>query len=42
MVKNKEEEVSSINLLSAGTMVKGEIKVNGDFDSWLFHRNDQL
>ena len=31
MVKNKEEEVPSINLLSAGTVVKGEIKVNGDF-----------
>jgi cytoskeletal protein CcmA (bactofilin family) len=31
MVKNKEEDVPSINLLSAGTVVKGEIKVNGDF-----------
>jgi cytoskeletal protein CcmA (bactofilin family) len=31
MVKNKEEEVPSINLLSADTVVKGEIKVNGDF-----------
>jgi cytoskeletal protein CcmA (bactofilin family) len=31
MVKNKEEEVPSINLLSAGTVVKGEIKLNGDF-----------
>jgi cytoskeletal protein CcmA (bactofilin family) len=31
MVKNKEVEVPSINLLSSGTMVKGEIKVNGDF-----------
>jgi len=31
MVKNKEEEVPSINLLSSGTVVKGEIKVNGDF-----------
>lgn len=31
MIKNKEAEVPSINLLSAGTMVKGEIKVNGDF-----------
>jgi len=31
MVKNKEVEVPSINLLSSGTMVKGEIKVSGDF-----------
>ena len=31
MSKNKEVEVPSINLLSSGTMVKGEIKVNGDF-----------
>jgi len=31
MVKNKEEEVPSLNLLSAGTVVKGEIKLNGDF-----------
>jgi cytoskeletal protein CcmA (bactofilin family) len=31
MVKNKEVEVPSINLLSSGTLVKGEIKVNGDF-----------
>jgi cytoskeletal protein CcmA (bactofilin family) len=31
MVKNKEEEVPSINLLSAGTVVKGEIKLTGDF-----------
>ena len=31
MSKNKEVEVHSINLLSSGTMVKGEIKVNGDF-----------
>lgn len=31
MAKNKEVEVPSINLLSSGTMVKGEIKVNGDF-----------
>ncbi len=31
MVKNKESEVPSINLLGSGTMVKGEIKLNGDF-----------
>jgi len=31
MVKNKEAEVPSINLLGAGTVVKGEIKLNGDF-----------
>jgi cytoskeletal protein CcmA (bactofilin family) len=31
MVKNKEMEVPSINLLGAGTVVKGEIKLNGDF-----------
>ena len=31
MAKNKEVEVPSINLLSSGTEVKGEIKVNGDF-----------
>lgn len=31
MVRNKEVEVPSINLLSSGTMVKGEIKVSGDF-----------
>ena len=31
MVKNKEEEVPSLNLLSAGTVVKGEIKLSGDF-----------
>jgi cytoskeletal protein CcmA (bactofilin family) len=31
MVKNKENEVPSINLLGSGTMVKGEIKLNGDF-----------
>ena len=30
MVKNKEEEVPSLNLLSAGTVVKGEIRLNGD------------
>lgn len=31
MVKNKEVEVPSINLLSSGTLVKGEIKLDGDF-----------
>lgn len=31
MIKNKETEVPSINLLSAGTIVKGEIRLNGDF-----------
>jgi cytoskeletal protein CcmA (bactofilin family) len=31
MVKGKEVEAPSINLLSSGTLVKGEIKVSGDF-----------
>jgi len=31
MVKNKEVEVPSLNLLSAGTVVKGEIMLTGDF-----------
>ena len=31
MSKPKEPEVPSINLLGAGTVVKGEIKLNGDF-----------
>jgi len=31
MNKNKETEVPSINLLSAGTSVKGEIRLTGDF-----------
>ena len=31
MVKTKETEVPSINLLGAGTTVKGEIRLNGDF-----------
>ena len=31
MIKNKESEIPSINLLGPGTVVKGEIKVNGDF-----------
>jgi len=31
MMKNKEVEVPSLNLLSSGTVVKGEIKLNGDF-----------
>ena len=30
-MKNKEVEVPSINLLSSGTVVKGEINLNGDF-----------
>ena len=30
-MKNKEPEIPSINLLGAGTMIKGEITVNGDF-----------
>jgi cytoskeletal protein CcmA (bactofilin family) len=30
MIKNKETEVPSINLLSAGTTVKGEIRLTGD------------
>lgn len=31
MVKNRENEVPSINLLGSGTIVKGEIKLIGDF-----------
>ncbi len=31
MMKNKEVEVPSLNLLSSGTVVKGEINLNGDF-----------
>jgi cytoskeletal protein CcmA (bactofilin family) len=31
MVKTKETEVPSINLLGSGTTVKGEIRLNGDF-----------
>jgi cytoskeletal protein CcmA (bactofilin family) len=31
MVKGKENETPSINLLGAGTMAKGEIRINGDF-----------
>ncbi len=31
MIKNRENEVPSINLLGSGTVVKGEIKLNGDF-----------
>lgn len=31
MVKTKENEMPSINLVGPGTVVKGEIKVNGDF-----------
>lgn len=31
MAKPKEPEVPSINLLGVGTVVKGEIRLNGDF-----------
>jgi cytoskeletal protein CcmA (bactofilin family) len=31
MVKAKENETPSINLLGSGTTVKGEIRLNGDF-----------
>ncbi len=31
MTKNREPEMPAINLLGAGTVVKGEINVNGDF-----------
>jgi len=31
MAKNREPEMPAINLLGAGTVVKGEINVNGDF-----------
>src|ERR1035438_7431449 len=31
MVKNRENEVPSINLLGSGTTVKGDIKLIGDF-----------
>ena len=31
MVKNKENELPSINLLGPGAEIKGDIKVNGDF-----------
>ncbi len=31
MIKGKENEVPSINLLGAGTVIKGEIRLNGDF-----------
>lgn len=31
MAKNREPELPSINLLGTGTIVKGEISVNGDF-----------
>jgi cytoskeletal protein CcmA (bactofilin family) len=31
MAKNKEPEMPTINILGAGTVVKGEIQVNGDF-----------
>jgi cytoskeletal protein CcmA (bactofilin family) len=31
MAKNREPEMPTINILGAGTVVKGEIQVNGDF-----------
>ena len=31
MAKNREPEMPSINILGPGTVVKGEISVNGDF-----------
>ncbi len=31
MAKNREPEMPIINILGAGTVVKGEIQVNGDF-----------
>jgi cytoskeletal protein CcmA (bactofilin family) len=31
MVKNKETEIPSINLLGSGTVIKGEIRLTGDF-----------
>jgi cytoskeletal protein CcmA (bactofilin family) len=31
MAKNREPELPSINLLGTGTVVKGDINVNGDF-----------
>jgi len=31
MAKEKEQEIPSINLLSNGTTVKGDIKLSGDF-----------
>jgi len=31
MAKNKEPEMPSINIMGPGTVVKGEISVNGDF-----------
>ncbi|MGE5425378.1 MAG: bactofilin family protein [Syntrophothermus sp.] len=31
MAKNKEVEVPSINLLGSGTIIKGDITLNGDF-----------
>jgi cytoskeletal protein CcmA (bactofilin family) len=31
MAKNREPEMPSINILGPGTVVKGEINVNGDF-----------
>jgi len=31
MAKNREPEIPSINIMGPGTVVKGEISVNGDF-----------
>jgi cytoskeletal protein CcmA (bactofilin family) len=31
MAKNREPEIQSINIMGPGTVVKGEISVNGDF-----------
>jgi len=31
MAKNREAEMPSINIMGSGTIVKGEINVNGDF-----------
>ncbi len=31
MAKNKEVEIPTINLLGSGTVIKGEITLNGDF-----------
>ncbi len=31
MIKNKETEIPSINLLGSGTVIKGEIRLTGDF-----------
>lgn len=31
MAKNREPEMPAINIMGAGTVIKGEINVNGDF-----------